>query len=58
MQDFLNLAMLVLAAIASMCLGVLAAYAIFKTGFVLMRWHTQQSAPAVVKAQPQVARIS
>jgi len=58
MQDFLNLVMLVLAAIASMCLGVLAAYAIFKAGFALMRWHTQLNAPATVKTQPQVARIS
>jgi hypothetical protein len=58
MQDFLNLTMLVLASIASMCLGVLAAYAIFKSGFALMRWHTQQNAPAVAKASTEVARVS
>jgi hypothetical protein len=58
MQDFFNLTMLVLAAIASMCLGVLAAYTIFKGGFALMRWHTQQNAPATVKASAEVARVS
>ncbi len=58
MQDFLNATMLVLAAIASMCLGVLAAYAIFKGGFALMRWHTQQNAPAAAKASTEVARVS
>ena len=57
MQDFLNLTMLVLAAIASMCLGVLAAYALFKGGFALMRWHTQQQLPAV-KPSTEVARVS
>jgi hypothetical protein len=57
MQDFLNLTMLILAAIASMCLGVLAAYTIFKGGFALMRWHTQQNAPATVKARAEVAGV-
>jgi hypothetical protein len=58
MQDFFNLIMLVLAAIASMCLGVLAAYSIFKGGFALMRWHTEQNAPAPAKASTEVARVS
>ena len=58
MQDFFNLVLLVLASIASMCLGVLAAYAIFKGGFALMRWHSQQNAPATVKASTEVARVS
>jgi hypothetical protein len=58
MQDFFNLVMLVLSSIGSMCLGVLAAYAIFKGGFALMRWHTQLSAPASVKASTEVARVS
>jgi len=57
MQDFLNATMLVLAAIASMCLGVLAAYALFKGGFALMRWHTQQQLP-VAKPSTEVARVS
>jgi hypothetical protein len=56
MQDSFNAVMLVLASIASMLLGVLVAYALFKTGFALMRGHTQQQTPA--KAQPQVARVS
>jgi len=57
MQDFLNATMLVLAAIASMCLGVLAAYALFKGGFALMRWHTQQQLP-IAKPSTEVARVS
>jgi hypothetical protein len=56
MQDFLNLVMLVLASIASLCLGVLAAYAIFKGGFAIMRWHTQLNATA--KPSTEVARVS
>ena len=58
MQDFTNLAMLVLAALASMGLGVLAAYSIFKSGFALMRWHTGQQTPAAVQATAEVARVS
>lgn len=58
MQDFVNLVMLTLAAIASMCLGVLTAYAIFKGGFALMHWHTRQSAPMTVKPTTEVARVS
>jgi hypothetical protein len=58
MLDFVNLIMLTLASIAAMMLGVLAAYSIFKGGFALMRWHTQQNAPAPVKAAVEVARVS
>jgi hypothetical protein len=59
MQDFVNLVMLVCAALASMGLGVFAAYAIFKAGFALMRWHTQQSAAApAVKPATEAARVS
>ena len=58
MQDFFNLVMLVCAALASMGLGVWVAYAIFKGGFALMRWHTGQNAPGTVKASPEVARVS
>jgi len=58
MADFVNLIMLTLASIAAMMLGVLAAYAIFKGGFALMRWHTQQSAPVPVKSSVEVARVS
>jgi hypothetical protein len=58
MQDFFNVVMLVCAALASMGLGVWAAYAIFKGGFALMRWHTEQNAPTPVKAGTEVARVS
>jgi hypothetical protein len=58
MLDFVNVIMLTLASIASMCLGVLAAYAIFKGGFALMRWHTRQNAPVAVKPSVEVARVS
>jgi hypothetical protein len=58
MQDFFNLVMLVCAAFASMGLGVLLAYGFFKGGFALMRWHTQQNAPAAVKPSTEVARVS
>jgi hypothetical protein len=58
MQDFFNLVMLVCAALASMGLGVFVAFAIFRGGFALMRWHTQQNAPAPVKANAEVARVS
>jgi hypothetical protein len=57
MQDFMNLVMLLCAALASMGLGVFAAYGIFKAGFALMRWHTQQHAPVAVKASAEVARV-
>jgi hypothetical protein len=50
--------MLVCAALASMGLGVFVAFAIFRGGFALMRWHTQQNAPAPVKANAEVARVS
>jgi hypothetical protein len=49
MTDFINLIMLVCAAIGSMALGVLAAYGIFKVGFALMRPRT----PATVAVKPQ-----
>ena len=58
MQDFFNLVMLVCAALASMGLGVLVAYAIFKGGFALMRWHTEQNTPAPVQASTEPARVS
>ena len=58
MQDFFNLVMLVCAALASMGLGVFVAFAIFRGGFALMRWHTEQNAPAAAKASTEVARVS
>lgn len=58
MQDFFSLVMLVCAALASMGLGVWAAYAIFKAGFALMRWHTGQNAPAPVQTSTEPASAS
>jgi hypothetical protein len=58
MQNFINLVMLVCAALASMGLGVYLAYGIFRGGFALMHWHTQQQPAAPAKAQTQVARVS
>ena len=57
MQDFVNLVLLVLASIAAMLLGVLAAYALIKIGFTLMHWHSRQQAPAP-KPQTQIAQTS
>jgi hypothetical protein len=58
MQDFFNLVMLVCAALASMGLGVWVAYAIFKAGFALMRWHTNQTTPAQVQPSTEPASAS
>jgi hypothetical protein len=55
MADWLNLAMLILATIGAMAFGILAAYAILRTGFALMR---PQSRPVALKVRPEVARIS
>ena len=60
MQDFFNLVMLVCAALASMGIGVWVAYAIFKAGFALMRWHTRHTsqttpAPAQTSTEPASA---
>jgi hypothetical protein len=51
MTDFINLVMLVCAAIGSMAFGVLAAYGIFKFGFALMR--PRPVATVAVKPQPE-----
>lgn len=53
MTDFMNLVMLVCAAIGSMAFGVLAAYGIFRVGFALMRPRT--TATVSVKPQPEAA---
>jgi hypothetical protein len=58
MQDFINLVMLVCATLASLGIGVFAAFAIFRSGFALMRWHTQQQAPATIKSTTEVARVA
>jgi len=58
MQDLINFAMLVLASIASMLLGVLAAYGICKSAFTLMHWHANQSAPSPAKPATEPVRAS
>lgn len=54
MTDWLNLGMLICAAIGSMAFGILAAYWILRTGFALMRPHRR---PVAVKAEPEAARV-
>jgi len=58
MQDFFNLVMLVLASIASMLLGVLAAYGICRTAFGLMHWHANRGVRAVAKPSTEPARVA
>jgi len=54
MVDLLNLAMLIAASIGSLAFGILAAYAVLRLGFALMR---PRPRPAPVKApQPQPVR--
>ena len=52
MADLFNLVMLVCAAIGSMAFGVLAAYAIFRAAFALMR---PRRKTVTVKTQPEIA---
>jgi hypothetical protein len=52
--DLLNLAMLICASVGSMAFGILAAYAILRAGFALMR---PQSRPAEMKAQTEAVRV-
>jgi hypothetical protein len=54
MTDFLNLAMLICASIASMGFGILAAYWALRMVFALMR---PQQRMATMKRQPEVARV-
>jgi len=54
MADLLNFVMLICASVGSMALGVLAAYAIFRVGFSLMR---PRPKAVPMKAQPEAARV-
>jgi hypothetical protein len=56
LSDLLNFTMLVCASVGSMAFGILAAYALLRIGFALMR---PQPRPAisVVKAQTEPAHI-
>ena len=55
MANLLDLAMLILASLGALAFGILTAYAILLVGFALMRVPRR---PALVKTQPQAARIS
>jgi len=54
MQDFVNMVVLICAAIASLGLGVMLAYAVCRTGFAVLRLQARpaKSAAAQPKAQP------
>jgi len=54
MTDLVNFMMLIAASIGSMAFGVLAAYALLRAGFALMR---PQRESLVVKADARVAQI-
>ena len=54
MADLLNLAMLICATLGAMAFGILAAYAILRAVFSLMR---PRKAAAPVKPQTEAARI-
>jgi uncharacterized protein (DUF2062 family) len=55
MADFLNLSMLICATLGAMAFGILAAYAILRTVFAVLRPRKVQ---APVKTQTEAARIS
>ncbi|MGD0346961.1 MAG: hypothetical protein ABSA85_09400 [Terracidiphilus sp.] len=55
MANLLDLIMLILASLGAMAFGILAAYAILRAGFALMRRTPRR--PALLKTQPQAARI-
>jgi len=55
MANLLDLTMLILATLGALAFGILTAYAILRVGFALMR---PQQRPALIKTQPQAARIS
>jgi hypothetical protein len=55
MADLLNLVMLISASAGSLAFGILAAYAVLRMGFALMK---PQPRPAVIKTPPEMARAS
>jgi hypothetical protein len=57
MQDIVNTLMLICAAIASLGLGVLLAYAFFRVGFSLLRAQAQPNEVQVVSASTQTAEV-
>lgn len=55
MANLLDLTMLICASVGAMAFGILAAYAILRAGFALIR---PQRRSAAVKAQTEAARVS
>ena len=55
MANLLDLAMLILASIGALAFGILTAFAMLRVVFALMR---APRLPALLKTQPQAARIS
>jgi hypothetical protein len=55
MTDFLNLGMLVCAAVGSMAFGILAAYGILRAGFALMPHPPRRL--ATVKPRSEAVRV-
>jgi len=54
MAGLLDLFMLICASAGAMAFGILAAYAILRVGFALLRPRQQ---PAPVKAEPETAQV-
>jgi hypothetical protein len=55
MANLLDLVMLICASLGAMAFGILAAYAILRAGFAILRPRKQLAA---VKTQPEAARIT
>lgn len=58
MQDLLNTFLLICAAIASLSLGVLLAYAVCKAAFAMLRMHAQTLRPALAPVKVEAIRAS
>jgi len=60
MTDLLNFLMLVCASVGAMVFGILAAYAILRSAFSLMRRHAHLGPvkPAILKTAQQTAPVS
>jgi hypothetical protein len=60
MADFLNLTMLICACVGATLFGILAAYALLRAGFALMRRQTipVKTVTGSVKMRRQTARVS
>ena len=57
MQDFANTVVLICAAIASLGLGVILAYAVCRAGFALLRVQAHPAKPATAQAKAQPAEV-